>query len=136
MPDAQKLTPTELAFTRYAEDGLLGSIMLAACFIEGGISDHAEALKECKALIKPEYFTHSHYQRYCLAILRCEQPDIIGIMDQLVKDRIWEEHDRAVLFRLHQDTVSPFDLMHYARLVVELWQKRTGESNRRQGFHI
>ena len=118
--------------TRHAEDMLLGSIMLAACFQEGRIEQ--PDLKECLKLVKPEHFSHPEHGRYYKAMQDCEQPDIVGTILQLAKTGLQKPADNRFLIKLTNDTPTEFDLMHYAKVVVELWEQRTGKSRRRRGI--
>ena len=126
MTDAQTVEAT-----RHTEDMLLGSILLAACYQEGGISTD---LKDCMKLVKPEHFSHSEHGRYYKAMQDCDQPDIVGTILQLSKDGLLKSADNKFLIRLMNDTPTEFDLMHYAKVVVELWEQRTGKSRRRKGI--
>lgn len=119
--------------TRHAEEMLLGSIMLAACFEDGGIE--VRGLKECLQLVKPVHFSHSEHARYYKAMQDCNQPDVIGVLNQLSKSQI-NTGDGAFLIALCQRTPTEFDLMHYANLVVELWEQRTGKSRKRKGISV
>ena len=116
-----------LEATRHAESMLLGSIMLAACF---GDSD----LKDCLKLVKPEHFSHSAHSRYYKAMQDCDQPDVVGTILQLSKDGLLKPPDNKFLIRLMNDTPTEFDLIHYAKAVVELWEERTGKSRRHRGI--
>ena len=127
MTDAQTV-----GATRHAENMFLGSIMLAVCFQEGRIEQLD--LKECLKLVKPEHFSNPTDQRIYRAMQRCEQPDIIGVLQQLAKDDQLQSYDNGYLRTLMDSTPTEFDLMHYAKVVVELWEQRTGKSRRRRGI--
>ena len=118
--------------TRHAESMLLCSILLAACYLEGGIP--SSDLKDCLKLVKPEHFSHPEHGRYYKAMQDCDQPDIVGTILQLSKDGLLKPADNRFLIKLTNDTSTEFDLMHFAIVIVELWEKRTGKSRRRGGI--
>ena len=132
MSVAWEVTPYALELFRITEGMLLGSIMLAACYLEGGIDQ--PDLKECMKLVKPEHFHYEDNARYYRAIQKCDQPDIIGVIYQLHGEGNLKQHDNGILRAMCDSTPTEFDLMHYANLVVELWEKRTGKSRRRKGI--
>lgn len=138
MPETKppEITPYALQLFREAEEGLLGTIMLAACFVEGGILEYADDLTECRKLVKPQYFFSEPHARYYTAMQRCEQPDLVGILVQLAENKELQTGDREYLTRIHQQAPSPFDILHYARVVINLWEQRTGKSQKRRGIAL
>jgi len=126
-----------LEITRISEEMLLGSIMLASCYLEGGIHDeYRQSLIECWRTVKPEHFYHPDHARYYKAMQKYEQPDIIGVLLQLARDNELKQQDKANLLRFLNVMPSAIDLTHYARIVVELWEQRTGKTIRRRGIAI
>ena len=128
--------PQTLAITRFAEEGLLGSLMLAACFLRGGIPEHEEDMTKALNMVKAEYFTQPDHARYFRAMQECEQSDLIGVLVQLSDTQQLRMNDRTTLMAICQDTPTCFDLMHYAREVVRLWEQRTGKTARRRGIPV
>ncbi|MBU1172982.1 MAG: hypothetical protein KKD44_25760 [Proteobacteria bacterium] len=125
-----------LLITHYAEEFLLGSIMLASCYVEGGIQQYEDVLSSCFNLVKPSHFLNADNARIYKAMQMCKQPDILGVLIELEKNGQFQDNDRAYLRFMLDNVTTEFDLMHYAREVIGLWEGRTGKTNRRRGIAV
>ena len=121
------------SFILFVEERLIGCILLSACYVDGGVLEYQDDIDECTKLVKEHHFISEYHRIIYKAILKCDQPDILGVYKQLLIDNARNMNMLQFLDYLHNQTPSPFDLMHYAREVVFQWECRTGKTNTLKG---